>query len=122
MDMKDQNTQPLINSARANESDIAIGSTKPTNFSSFDSCMHKEKDDFFMRHSKTSGSDSPVDLGAETPTHKYQICGMRLKTDAPKHAAVPILGLFATQVMATVFMNSQVIFLLRTNMTFMTED
>ena len=47
---------------------------------------------------------------------------MRLKTDAPKHAAVPILGLFATQVMATVFMNSQVIFLLRSNMTYMSED
>ena len=49
-------------------------------------------------------------------------CGMRLKSDAPSYAAVPIVGLFSTQVMATVFMNAQVIFLLRTDTSNITED
>ena len=49
-------------------------------------------------------------------------CGMRLKRDAPSYAAVPIVGLFSTQVMATVFMNAQVIFLLRTDTSNITED
>ena len=119
---QDQNTQPLINSARMNESDIVFASIKPTNFSSFDSVLNKDKDDYFLRQDRQKSFDSPLENIAEAPTQKKNACGMRLKSDAPSYAAVPILGLFASQVCATVFMNSQVIFLLRSNSTFMSED
>jgi MFS family permease len=49
-------------------------------------------------------------------------CGMRLKQDAPKYSALPIVGLYSTQVIATVFMNAQVVFLLRTDQSNITED
>ena len=70
MDLKDQNTQPLMNSARANESETALGSTKPTNFSSYDSSLNKERDDFFIRHNKTTDMDSPINLSEDNSIKK----------------------------------------------------
>ena len=73
---------------------------------------------------KQKASDAKENLSEESPTRTRhrKICGLRLKSDAPIYAAVPILGLFATQVTATVFMNSQVVFLLRASTTYVSED